>query len=458
MNKLIILALSGMLFAPLHGFGQHQKCGAQAIKEMLIAKDPQNAARLQHRSNQLAAQTEVYEESLKGVKLKTTAVVTIPVVFHIVLNSTQITQLGGNTGIEQRVLTQLDVLNRDFSKTNSDIGSVPAPFQPLAGNTDIQFGLARQKPDGSGTDGYEIKTITSSGFSSLSNNGSDSKSSSTGGLDAWQLTPNSIDYLNIWVVNISESGVLGYTVPPSFAIGGFYQKWETGLVIDYSVFGKRTSGSQYFFPSSNDLGRTATHEAGHFFELDHTWGDDNGKCPGSGGVDDGISDTPPQADATYSPTSTTCPSFPRYDACTPSGDGIMWMNYMDYVDDKCMYMFTNGQVNRMRTQISPGGISFNLTQHPQLLWPTSIVGVEKNSTFVVSPNPSSGRFQINFMDTKGLKKISILNMIGQTVFSTSVTDPSLSKYELDLQGMGAGIYLIQCSFADGTATKKIVLQ
>ena len=88
-----------------------------------------------------------------------------------------------------------------------------------------------------------------------------------------------------------------------------------------------------------DKGRTTTHEIGHAFGMEHIWGDDS-NCSGS----DGISDTPNQEIETYD-----CPvTLPMFDACTPAGNGIMYMNYMDYTDDACMNMFTTGQTNRMK--------------------------------------------------------------------------------------------------------------
>ena len=81
-------------------------------------------------------------------------------------------------------------------------------------------------------------------------------------------------------------------------------------------------------------GRTATHEIGHWLGLKHVWGDDGNSCAGS----DGVADTPNQAGPTYG-----CLSYPATDACSPNPPGIMFMNYMDYSDDTCMYMFTQGR-------------------------------------------------------------------------------------------------------------------
>ena len=89
------------------------------------------------------------------------------------------------------------------------------------------------------------------------------------------------------------------------------------------------------------MGRTVTHEVGHWLNLDHVWG--NGGC----GSDDQVEDTPVQDDA-----SSGCPTFPLTDNCTSSGSGVMFMNYMDYVDDNCMNMFSQGQATRMMAAIN----------------------------------------------------------------------------------------------------------
>src|SRR5690606_40703129 len=86
-------------------------------------------------------------------------------------------------------------------------------------------------------------------------------------------------------------------------------------------------------------GRTATHEVGHWLNLRHIWGDDGNGCSGS----DQVADTPNQADETYG-----CPSFPNI-SCSNGPNGDMFMNFMDYSDDLCMNLFTNGQASQMQS-------------------------------------------------------------------------------------------------------------
>src|SRR5207253_634101 len=108
-----------------------------------------------------------------------------------------------------------------------------------------------------------------------------------------------------------------------------------GVVVLYSSVGSIASpGTELHY----NLGRSATHEIGHWLNLFHIWGDDNGSCNGS----DQVSDTPNQGNNNFG-----CPSFPHTDNCA-SGNGVMFMNYMDYTDDDCMNMFTAGQKDRMQ--------------------------------------------------------------------------------------------------------------
>ena len=143
-----------------------------------------------------------------------------------------------------------------------------------------------------------------------------------GGKAPWDNTK----YLNVWIGNLTSIGLLGFATPPGTAGN------DDGTVISHDAWG--TMGTVV---SPNHLGRTATHEIGHYLNLEHVWGL-NGGC----NDDDMVTDTPNQ-----DTESGGCPTFPLLDNCTTSGDGVMFMNYMDYSDDACLVMFTAGQKARM---------------------------------------------------------------------------------------------------------------
>ncbi len=245
---------------------------------------------------------------------KSMAVVTIPVVVHVLYaNSTQ------NIS-DAQIQSQIVVLTDDFRKLNSDFNNTPAVFQAVAADVELEFCLATEDPNGNAITGITRKSV-SANFN-LENSYANS---AQGGTPAWDRGK----YLNIWVGDLG-GGLLGFAYLP----GGSPSAAEDGVVIEYRAFGTiETAGTGGFDPFN--LGRTATHEVGHFLNLEHIWG--GGGC----GNDDFVTDTPPQ-----NGESSGCPSFPLTDNCT-SGNGIMFQNYMDYSDDVCMSLFTQGQKTRM---------------------------------------------------------------------------------------------------------------
>lgn len=442
-----MLALCGGI---IHQAMAQEKCATTELLQQQIDAHPEYAAMRAHYREHSAEQAALYTKS--RAQMKTTQNEKIPVVFHVILNTPAMNFLGGNSGIMQRAIDQINVLNEDFNAVNADKTKIPAAFASLQGSASFTFGLAHRKPDGTSTSGVEIQNTTTASFSA-GNGGSAPKSTTTNGLDPWD--PNK--YLNIWIVNITENGILGYTIPPSFLNFG-YTLQELGVVIDYGAFGKRGGSIQNFTPNTNDGGRTTTHEVGHFFELEHIFGGGAG-CPGSGDYDDGIADTPPQNDATYNSSfAGSHIPFPLTDACTPSAPGIMWMNFMDYPDDSSMYMFSQGQVNYMRSQMGSGVLN-SLTLHPELLdWPTAVNNITLDREISIYPNPTSGRFTISAGNGSYLNQVDIVNVVGTTVRSIKVSNPGISNYDVDLTGFSRGVYMVRCTFADGTVTKKIVLQ
>ncbi len=247
-------------------------------------------------------------------------IITIPVVVHIVYNSTQ------QNITDQQIQSQIDVLNSDFRRTNIDKIMTPNVWQSIAADCEIEFCLASTDPNGSSTNGI---TRTQTTINSFSMQGDSVKFNSGGGKDAW---PNN-DYLNIWVCSLN-SQILGYATPPFGSIGS-----NDGVVIDNSNFG--TIGT---VQSPFNKGRTTTHEVGHWLNLEHLWGSGIVSCG-----NDNVNDTPTQEEENYG-----CPAFPHNEnSCsTTNPNGDMFMNYMDYTNDACMNFFTNDQKNRMIAAIN----------------------------------------------------------------------------------------------------------
>lgn len=274
--------------------------------------------------SQIENTTRSFMESARGSTI--TEVVKIPVVVHVIWNKPD-----QNISIDQ-IQSQIDVLNRDFRAKNPDVSQVPPEWKNLISDTLIEFYLATKDFNGIDTDGVTRTKTNKTSFSS-----DDSvKSRSLGGADPWPAD----QYLNLWVCTLGD-GLLGYAQFP----GG--PKETDGVVINYMAFGTLGTAEAPF-----NLGRTATHEIGHWLNLFHIWGDDQfktDKCSGSDQVDD----TPNQAiDNRGSDI-----IFPHI-TCSNQPTGDMFMNYMDYVDDKIMVMFTKGQVDRMHACLNSSRQSF----------------------------------------------------------------------------------------------------
>jgi len=291
-------------------------CGTMEAHRRLLTEDPGYAARRTAVENRAFA----YERGEETVARE--GVTRIPVVVHVV-HDTDAQNID-----DAQITSQIDVLNRDYRRLNPDVAQTPAVFQPLTADSRIEFHLATQDPSGTPTDGITRTRTVVAAF------GTDDavKSAAGGGHDPWP----SDRYLNLWVCQLT-GGLLGYAQFP----GGASE--TDGVVITHTGFGTSGTATAPF-----DLGRTATHEVGHWLNLFHIWGDDGTGCSGS----DFVADTPNCAGPNFG-----TPTFPHV-TCGNGPDGDMFMNYMDYTDDAAMFMFTQGQTARMDATLDGPRTSF----------------------------------------------------------------------------------------------------
>ena len=307
---------------------RRELCGTMEVHRRLLNQSPT----YQERRAQIENRALAYEQGARGVARA--GVVSIPVVVHVVH-----AQPAHDISIAQ-IDSQIDVLNQDFRAINADASDVPAAWKALVADCRVEFRIADVDPDGRPTNGITRTATTVPFFSTFLD---DVKSSATGGADPWP----SDDYLNIWVCNelrdAAGRSILGYAQfpggPPS----------TDGVVVIDSCFGTSGTAAPPFH-----LGRTATHEIGHWLDLRHIWGDDAGSCAGTDHVDD----TPNQAGPTFGR-----PTFPKV-SCGNGPDGDMFVNYMDYTDDAGMFMFTLGQSRRMDACLEGPRASFLITSGP----------------------------------------------------------------------------------------------
>jgi Pregnancy-associated plasma protein-A len=264
------------------------------------------------RQTRLEAETD-RRRSLPEV-IEAQPVITIPTVVHVVYNTPE-----ENVSLAQ-IRSQIQVLNRDFRARNPDRSNTPAVWKGLVTDSRVQFKLANKTPDGKKTNGVTRTQTSRTSF------GDDDgvKFTAQGGVDAWDTK----EYLNIWVCNLQP--FLGYAQFP----GGPAE--TDGIVIQHTCFGTNGTAAPPF-----NLGRTATHEVGHWLNLRHIWAD-TPDCSGT----DFVADTPNAAGPNFG-----TPTFPHV-TCNNGPNGDMFMNYMDYTDDAAMFLFTSQQVLRMRTALT----------------------------------------------------------------------------------------------------------
>lgn len=281
-----------------------RRCGTYEVFQQQLKNDPG----LQKRMNDIEAFTKKVQDN-PSIGTLVNGVMTIPVVVNVLYKT------AAENISDAQINSQIAVLNEDFGNTNADRTKVPSYFTDEQTSVGIKFTLA----------GIVRKATNKKSWGT----NDAMKKSSLGGINPTSPTTT----LNMWACNLGQS-LLGYAQFP----GG--SSSTDGVVILYSAFGSRAKYPSGTYVTNYDLGRTATHEVGHWVNLRHIWGDAN--CG-----NDLVGDTPTSHTANYG-----CPATKA--ACV-AGQTEMTMNYMDYTDDRCMFMFTNGQKSRVDAIFALGG-------------------------------------------------------------------------------------------------------
>jgi len=325
------------------------RCGTVAYEKLRSLRNPNRESADQFESwinDKLTKKSQAFKaQRVEGASYQ------IPVVVHVIHNGEPV---GAGTNIsDAQIQSQIAVLNSDFQRLNADAVNTPAEFIPVAGEFPVTFVMAQQDPYGLATSGI-VRVKGSQTSWNISDNYT---------LKALSYWPAE-QYLNIWVTNLS-GGLLGYTqLPVSSTLQGLSDssndRLTDGVVIDYSAYGK---GSGFSLQTKYDLGRTATHEIGHFFGLRHVWGDVIDSSCDPTVHTDYVNDTPIQ-NTDYNGT---CPSGVQTDC----GDS-MYSNYMNYTDDACMNIFSVGQGARMDVIINNSPRRVSLLTSPGLQLPSPV--------------------------------------------------------------------------------------
>ncbi len=272
-------------------------CASMEILEQEILADPKLRVRRENIE-------QFTHEIVRSGRINALGKIEIPVLVHVLY------RLEDENISEEQIRSQIAVLNEDFNAKNADASQTPELFKPLIADTDLQFVL----------EGIDRK---------FSNRRSWDLSSAMKKPDKGGIAPVDPEhYLNIWVVNkilSLQTQYLGYAQFP----GG--NPATDGVVIGHNYFGRVGKVTPPF-----DRGRTTTHEVGHWLNLLHIWGDSD--CG-----TDLVDDTPQHAMFNVG-----CPEH-RTNSCNPDSTTLeMTMNFMDYTNDACMFLFTKGQKSRAR--------------------------------------------------------------------------------------------------------------
>lgn len=366
----------------------------------------------------------------------------IPTVVHVIYENEK-TLNEEDTLSNSYVKNQIKVLNEDLA----DQGLVKSNH-PASTDTKIRFALAKRDPDGKPTNG--INRLQSD-YARLNVD----QEMRTKNLSRWP----SDRYLNIWVVDTIELGRsisgrakgythLGDTIPGSVV---------DGIVVDKLFFGRNEEGNR----GNNFWGKTLTHEVGHYLNLLHTWGYNRGDCQ----EDDFIEDTPLCKNPFFSPRFNPCEARQQHEC--PEEDR-MTRNYMDYTDEKCQNIFTQGQKRRMRNYI--------ITHRPELVAYPNVydAGLSKKydnlnqeadgsqalyPSVDVYPNPLNERyFYLNtFAESQKALDVNIYNSSGQEVAKRSYQKVKTNKLRVDIPNLRPGWYHVKIQFGNKTYDKTIFI-
>lgn len=422
------------------GFAQQRTCGMQEEMQRIM-NDP--ALKQQYLDLQQQFKSELLrlqnqqEARLDGQSVNSTnALIRIPVAVHypsVVADNANSTNVSLRACLVLLAQRQINILNADYNATNSDISNwtSDSAFYPGidTGNMNVSWELATQNhPAGTGQ-----------GFPA---NGSPAITFGTDFLIGANSDPTWSGYCNL-VVRPLTGGTLGYS-----PLGGSPSAGMT-VVIDNNAFSAALSGSPSsctgFVPGAPyNLGRTLTHELGHFFNLNHTFISASSTAADCAPADpDGVVDTPKVASAEYN-----CPSAGSKASCESLP--ALTMNYMDYPPDACMYMFTANQATRM--------IAWYNTIQSQIR--TNVLGNTDfiTSNFSIAPNPSKGIFNIQFKDLSTGYAVEIYDVSGRIVYENNFNASSDLIQTVTLENSSKGVYFITLKSNGSVVTKKIIIE
>ncbi len=389
-------------------------CGQQTAQDKLFHSRANIAQEIEAAEFELEQYTENYDADRSGGD----PIYTIPVVVHIIHNN------GPENISDEQVRNGIEIMTRDFRKLNPDIASVHPDFQSITADCQIEFKLAGKDPQGNCHTGINrvVSTLTYDGYNN-----------SMKQLINWPRNK----YLNIWVCN-QPGDAAGFSMYPS-SVNSASEAYLDGIVLRYDYVGAIGA-------SSEGRSRTLTHEAGHWLNLRHLWGNSNEPGdPDNCNLSDNVDDTPQTIGHT------TCNINAH--TCDATRDNIQ--NYMEY--SYCSNMFTNGQCARMRSALTS-----TVAQRNQLITESNLI-----ATGVMNPPLCAASFSSNKKTTCVGESVDFSDLSYHAITSWSWnfgdgntlegTNPEMHKNPVH-QYNAPGIYTVSLTVGNGTGTLSATIE
>ena len=406
-------------------FAQQRTCGMQEhMNKMLLNPDVKKKYDERQAKFEIEYQRLLKLQTSNGRLLSPNTTIVIPVAVHFpsVPNSSNAAK---KTCFRNFAQTQIDVINADYNATNADILSWTGAsvFYPgvNTGNINVQFVIATiNHPAGTGIANGTAAVTFGTDFLA----GADNDATWSG-------------YMN-FVVRDEGTQILGYS-----PLGGSPTAGDT-VVMNTFCYGTGSGCTGYVPAAPYNLGRTVTHELGHFFNLDHTFASTscsgNPSCTTEG---DRVCDTPRLTTETYG-----CPANGSVNACGTLKS--LTMNFMDYVDDPCMFMFTAGQATRALAYMNTIASEYK----------TNVLGNSNftASNFSIYPNPNKGNFSIGLKEIANDYKVIIVDELGREVYRNDFNKTSNLIQNIQISNAESGIYFVTIQNNGASITKKILVE
>lgn len=410
------------------------RCGTVEYEKVLQQRNPNRLRLLAELNRQIE---QALRAKASGRAAADDQVYRIPIVVHVVHNNAN-GDIGGPTNgniSDEQILSQIQVLNEDYRRQPGTNGFNTSA---IGADAKIEFFLAKTDPKGQPSNG-----ITRHYYAQKTDFGVDDGSGDDILLSQIAYWPSD-RYLNIWVTRVKT--YLGYTQFPTVAdtLTGLptdSNEFTDGSIIDYRYFGRQIGTVR---DQTYALGRTATHEIGHWLGLIHTWGDGNG-C-----AEDYVGDTPP----TNAPNQTRqCRQ--TFSNCTGRGQTRdLIENYLDYSPDICMNLFTRGQVDRMRTVLALSPRRARLIRASQSPVPES-----ETLAVLVYPNPSTTESAVE-VQLKGFQTftVDLFDITGRQIRTQTYADSPSSLVSVPVAGLSRGMYVIRVKTGSEMVSRRLLVQ